>query len=257
MSAFNYRIYQCLWAKSSLPAWWDDLDTPVDLDDHKSIDASYPIDDWLVQFCGQFGNVFGFASEQNGRLVQNLFPIKKNSTEQISSSSKATLEVHTETAFRDDRADLVALFCVRDDQEAGTTLASISSIVSQLDAETIALLHGDNFVIGVDESFLRGGEQNQIKTTPVLFNNSQSMTYDRILMSGTSDSSQKALDMFSQAIDAAKKTIYLKTGDILVFNNHTTVHGRTPFEAKYNGRDRWLKRAMIRTATKNRLAKMA
>jgi L-asparagine oxygenase len=55
-----------------------------------------------------------------------------------------------------------------------------------------------------------------------------------------------ALNVFNKAIERNKKTVFLETGDLIVIDNAVTVHGRTAFDAKYDGTDRWLKRVVVR-----------
>lgn len=40
--------------------------------------------------------------------------------------------------------------------------------------------------------------------------------------------------------------VSLEPGDVLVVDNDLVVHGRVPFTARYDGTDRWLKRASVR-----------
>ncbi|WP_435888864.1 TauD/TfdA family dioxygenase [Streptomyces niveus] len=40
--------------------------------------------------------------------------------------------------------------------------------------------------------------------------------------------------------------VSLEPGDVLVVDNDMVVHGRVPFTARYDGTDRWLKRASVR-----------
>jgi alpha-ketoglutarate-dependent taurine dioxygenase len=40
----------------------------------------------------------------------------------------------------------------------------------------------------------------------------------------------------------------LQAGDVLVIDNERAVHGRTPFVPRYDGTDRWLKRALVVTS---------
>jgi hypothetical protein len=49
-----------------------------------------------------------------------------------------------------------------------------------------------------------------------------------------------------KAISFATKEVILKTGDLLLINNHKAVHGRKPFKARYDGTDRWLQRLLVR-----------
>jgi len=41
------------------------------------------------------------------------------------------------------------------------------------------------------------------------------------------------------------KRVVLSDGDVLVIDNDRAVHGRTPFVPRYDGTDRWLKRALV------------
>jgi alpha-ketoglutarate-dependent taurine dioxygenase len=39
--------------------------------------------------------------------------------------------------------------------------------------------------------------------------------------------------------------VVLSDGDVLVIDNDRAVHGRSPFVPRYDGTDRWLKRALV------------
>jgi L-asparagine oxygenase len=38
----------------------------------------------------------------------------------------------------------------------------------------------------------------------------------------------------------------LETGDLLIIDNNKTIHGRKPFQPRYDGTDRWVQRMLIR-----------
>lgn len=194
----------------------------------------------------RYGRPYGFKYEQNGATVQNLFPIQRNELEQISSSSKAALEMHTETAFHRLRPHIVCILCVRADTAAHTTYASLPEILPLLSAETIRVLHGPYFVTVLDQSFLDEGSPNPNIVTPILFDQGSRMTYDRALMRGITVKAQIALQQLSDAIDKVTRVVTLGQGDVLVLHNERVVHGRTPFMPRYDGTDRWLKRIMVR-----------
>lgn len=204
------------------------------------------IDTHFKLFAMKFGRPYGFKYEQNGATVQNLFPIQRNELEQISSSSKATLEMHTETAFHRMRPHTVCLLCVREDPNAHTTYAPLSAILPLLSAETIRTLHGPYFVTVLDRSFLEEGSPNPNIVTPILYDQGSRMTYDRALMRGVTVKAQIALDQLSAAVDKVTRTITLRQGEVLILRNERVVHGRTPFTPRYDGTDRWLKRIMVR-----------
>lgn len=195
----------------------------------------------------RFGSVYGFAQEQNGKTVQNLFPIKGDETVQISSSSDVALEMHTETAFHPWSPEVVMLLCLRDDPNAGTVLASLPDIIDELDQETFRLLHLPEFVTQVDDSFRSNGMETRDILTPVLFNRGTAIKYDRALMSSITEAGTRALSTLSNVIDKVSETVFLKTNNVLLLKNTAVIHGRTPFKARYDGTDRWLKRVMVST----------
>lgn len=205
------------------------------------------IDTHFTLMAMKYGRPYAFQYEQNGRVVQNLFPIQKNELEQISSSSKSTLEMHTETAFHTLRPHLVFLLCAREDPQAHTNYALLSSIIPLLSTETIRILHQQLFVTEVDQSFLSDSDTSPRVMTPVLFDSGSRMTYDRALMRGATVRAQKALDELSAVIDCVTRKVTLRQGQVLILRNDTVVHGRSPFTPRYDGTDRWLKRIMVRT----------
>lgn len=223
------------------PSSLDDLLTPIYANDSRLRE----IDTLLKIRSMRFGRVYGFEQEQNGATVQNLFPIRSQETEQISSSSKTVLEMHTETAFHPWRAQVFALLCVRDDPNAGTTYAELADILDNLDERVIDHLHQPVFATRLDASFQTLGQVDKSIRTPILFDGATSMTYDRHLMTGLNEAAQSSLNEFTRAVEKSTKTIYLKAGEVAIINNLTVVHGRTPFSPRYDGTDRWLKRVML------------
>lgn len=200
----------------------------------------------ILEFASSFGQPYGFDNEQGGALVQDLFPIKKNETEQISSSSKIELEIHTETAFHPDAPGFIVLFCVRGDENAGTTFVELEDVMAGLTQKDIGLLSKKSFITTVDKSFLDEGEENKEIKTEILHEGGKKMVYDMTAMRGVDEESQTALNRFTELVHKEKHTFYLETGQIAVVDNWRTAHGRTQFTPRYDGTDRWLKRVMLR-----------
>jgi alpha-ketoglutarate-dependent taurine dioxygenase len=78
------------------------------------------------------------------------------------------------------------------------------------------------------------------------------ITYDswfmRAIGDGTEESrsqAERALQEMRDAVNASTKEVVLKTGDLLVINNDCTVHGRKPFQPRYDGTDRWVQRMLV------------
>jgi L-asparagine oxygenase len=54
-----------------------------------------------------------------------------------------------------------------------------------------------------------------------------------------------ALAVLAQAIDRVVVGHVLEPGQVLIADNRRVVHGRTLFQPRYDGNDRWLLRAMV------------
>ena len=69
---------------------------------------------------------------------------------------------------------------------------------------------------------------------------------------------QEALNALTQQIDAALEDQVLEPGDFAFIDNFQAVHGRKPFKARYDGRDRWLKRVnVVRDLRKSRDSRLS
>lgn len=224
------------------------------------------------------GDAIGWSTQQDGYIMHDILPIRGHETEQLGSSSETTLTWHTEDAFHPYRADYVALMCMRNPDDVETTVASIDEV--RLDDETRRVLFEPRFTIRPDESHLEKNRSyapkhdeitdellgrayeriNRMNEQPedvaVLFGdpNSPYVRLDPYFMDPPSDpESRRALGTLTGAIDQAITGIALQPGDICFIDNFKMVHGRSPFRARYDGRDRWLKRLnVVRDMRKSR-----
>jgi len=203
--------------------------------------------DSLIEFAMTLGYPVGYAQEQNGRIIQDIVPVHKTEYRQISTSSKVELGLHTETAFHPHKPDYVLLLCVRSDPSAETTYANLSDILPKLDKDTIRTLMNPWYLTGIDESFRTNGESDMQIPLSILSvtDGVWELTYDATVMSGINHAARNALVELEKAVNSSVQAIALKAAQLLVIDNRTTVHGRRPFQPKYDGRDRWLKRALV------------
>jgi alpha-ketoglutarate-dependent taurine dioxygenase len=68
--------------------------------------------------------------------------------------------------------------------------------------------------------------------------------------------SREAFEALVAAIDANIKGVVLRQGDTCFIDNFRAVHGRNPFKARFDGKDRWLKRVNVtRDLRKSRSAR--
>lgn len=201
----------------------------------------------ILMHAALFGHPVGYAQEQNGKIIQDIFPVKGTETRQISTSSKTELALHTETAFHPYKPDYVLLLCLRGDENAETTFASIENILPYLSQHTIDVLQKEVFLTGIDESFRTHGEPDMEIPMSVLKRTERGwkLTYDATVMKGINEEADTALRNLEWAVSSSVQSITLKTGQLLVIDNNSTVHGRKPFQPRYDGTDRWLKRVLV------------
>lgn len=194
-----------------------------------------------------FGYLVSYRQEQEGALLQNIVPVAKTESQQISTSSKVTLQLHTETAFHPYRPDYVLLMCLRGDETAYTTYADISNIIECLSPQAIEQLKKKQFITKVDDSFRTHGEPDVelVKAILSVDDNGYSICFDEFFMRGTTQEACDALDELIIAIAKCTDRVVLEAGDVMVIDNRRTVHGRLPFQPRYDGTDRWLKRLMV------------
>jgi len=58
-----------------------------------------------------------------------------------------------------------------------------------------------------------------------------------------SDEVKAAYKRVKELATSLAEGVWLGTGDVLLLNQRKAGHGRAPYEAKYDGKDRWLQRA--------------
>ncbi len=198
------------------------------------------------------GDMYGFRPELDGHLIQDIVPVAGFEDTQQSVSSEAELYMHVELAFTDDRADHLALFCLRADHDkiAGTTLSAIDAILPGLAGSTVEILRQPRFKTTVDASFLRGlGRAEAIYAGPIrVFGGSAHrprIRADFAETAGTDRDAQAALDELRRAAEKLAVVVCVEPGDLLLIDNHHAFHGRTPFRARGDGADRWLLRTSI------------
>jgi L-asparagine oxygenase len=202
----------------------------------------------LLHYAYQLGYPISYAQEQNGQLVQNILPVHKTEAQQISTSSKVELALHTETAFHPYKPDYILLLCLRGDEKAATTYANVDDIVEFLSDEVVRSLKQPWYRTAVDDSFRTQGEPQKEFIMPILseVDGRMTITYDNFFMRGINIYADLALAELNYAVQKCTKEIVLKTGDLLVIDNSTVIHGRKPFQARYDGTDRWVQRMLVR-----------
>lgn len=211
------------------------------------------------------GEPIGWRTQQAGRIVHDLMPVKGMEKEQIGIGSEMTIWWHTEDAFHPMRGDYLGMMCLRNPDDVPTTFATLQNVkLSPQDWETLFEAH---YTIKPDNSHQQQNaapedetelEQvyrriEQMKRHPdkiaILSGDPRSpyVRIDHYFMDRLEDNprAQDALDAFVKAVDEQIGDVLLHPGDICFIDNFKAVHGRRAFKARYDGHDRWFKRINI------------
>lgn len=229
----------------------------------------------LVLFGSLLGDCLGWSTQQNGRVVHDILPIRGHENEQLGSGCEQPLWWHTEDAFHPYRGDYLGLMCLRNPDAVATTFAHFADL--PLSDEEIDLLFEPHYTIRPDESHLLKNRPNpegapiesyelieRMNTRPekiAVLSGDRRSPYVRIdpyFMDPVEDNAQAqaALDALIRVVDGRIEDVVLGAGDFCFIDNFKAVHGRKPFKARYDGQDRWLKRINItRDLRKSRTAR--
>jgi Fe(II)/alpha-ketoglutarate-dependent arginine beta-hydroxylase len=227
----------------------------------------------LILFSSLLGDPFCWATQQDGRLIHDVLPIKGHENGPLGSSSESELTWHTEDAFHPLRADFISFACLRNPYAAATTIGYVDSL--DLTDEVKAILFQRRFSIRPDESHL--AENNSAHDSAKFFNINKMWAdpdsvavlfgdpgqpyiradpYFMTVRSGDQEA-RFALDQLVGQMDERMFDLRLASGDFCFLDNFRAVHGRKPFKPRYDGTDRWLKRLNISCdLRKSRAARM-
>jgi Fe(II)/alpha-ketoglutarate-dependent arginine beta-hydroxylase len=218
----------------------------------------------------RLGDVFGWATQQDGRIMHDVLPIKGHENYEIGSNSLQHLSWHTEDAFHPCRGDYVALMCLKNPDLVETVVSDAADLDwAALDVDalfepeftqmpdnshqpqnatrstgdaTIDRLRARSFAL------IQSWNDDPVKR-PLLFGDRHDpyMTLDPYHMKteGWSPRSLQAFQGLCDQIETNMTGVSLRPGDCVFIDNFRAVHGRKSFQARYDGSDRWLKRLNI------------
>ncbi|MEV0052215.1 TauD/TfdA family dioxygenase [Saccharopolyspora shandongensis] len=227
-------------APGATPQSWD----AIDPDQTRDLDVAFAI------VASAAGRIFGWKSQQDGRLVHNIVPSEAFADMQVGASSTVRLEWHTEDSYHPDRPELLMLACVRNPDEVGTDVASIRR--ADLSEDDIALLSTRPVLLYPDDSYAGSWSNDSQDAARMLTlwetRHGLCMRYDppyTKLPDGQPEL-RAAWERLGEALDRCATTVMAEPGDVIVVNNDVAAHARRPFKARYDGTDRWLKRILAR-----------
>lgn len=256
-------------------------DTPIHWSHRDGRSPALEYEMLLVLLGSLLGEPIGWSTQQDGYIVHDILPIRGHEQEQLGSGSETLLAWHTEDAFHPWRGDYLGMLCLRNPDRVPTTVAWIDGVEIADDHRRV--LCQPRFTIRPDESHLPKNKSQErdvsdpllreayerierMNTTPekiALLTGDPRSPYVRLdpyFMDRLEDDpeAQEALDVLCTAVDAALADLVLEPGDFCFIDNFRVVHGRKPFKARYDGRDRWLKRInVVRDMRKSRPGRAA
>lgn len=244
---------------------WDDRSfgpTPRHWRDHPRPSPTLDLDLLLVLYSALLGDAFGWTTQQNGRVVHDVLPIKENEGQQLGTAADVELAWHTEDAFHPLRPDWVVLACIRNPTATATVVACVDDL--ELSSDDVRVLFQERFCILPDNSHLPNhnsptsgadfGKIGQLLAAPpaiALMSGDPSRPYLRADESfwGVADpddaEATAVLHRLTAEIRRNLHEVVLGPGDVCFLDNFKAVHGRRQFVPRYDGTDRWLKRVCV------------
>jgi len=238
--------------------------TPNSWSSHNGREVAEP-DVYLLLMSALLGDPFAWSTQQGGRIIHEIVPVRSDAALQISSGATAGLDWHTEDAFHRSRADYVGLLCLRNPDGVATTIGKLD--LTLLSEREVQVLREKRFEFRADASHDLEGARKGVggggvglcrtfegDTTPtaasaVLFGFAPPyyIRVDPLFMVVAQDDEEAAaaLAALYRAIDQNMRHLCLRPGDCCFIDNFRVVHGRTALEPRYDGTGRWLKRVNV------------
>jgi L-asparagine oxygenase len=215
--------------------------------------ATFVSEGVLLGIASALGLPFSFMREKDGVIIHSISPVQGREEATANDGSLSDFKAHVECAYFPFRPDLLLLLCLRPDAErrAGTLVADIRSALQYLSPWDRDVLRQPLFQIQAPLSFATGlGGQPWSEPRPVLTGSDSSPEVCLNLngMRAVTPGAEATLDLLRRLLESPSivESVVLEAGDLLIVDNRKSVHGRTPFTARFDGYDRWLQRLYVK-----------
>jgi Fe(II)/alpha-ketoglutarate-dependent arginine beta-hydroxylase len=211
------------------------------------------------------GDIFGWQTQENGRYLRHIVPIKTDRNEQLGGSSDVVLMWHVEEAFHPQRADMMTIMCYRNEEKASTNICSLSDL--DIPDHYREVLSQPRFTIQPDKSHspennkssLWHLDEDHFNKIRAFMDNPQPVSVlqgrkgeeqlliDEAFMEPLAGDfeAKEVLEWFHRHLNERKHAIVMNPGDLLIIDNRITVHGRSSYKPNYGPKARWLRRVNI------------
>jgi L-asparagine oxygenase len=215
------------------------------------------------------GEPVAYAAEKGGALVQNVFPIPGQREKPSNESSAIGLDLHTELTFSREvwaqsfdaaAPDFVLLLALRSPPErsATTSVVHARDLCRLLDAADVDVLRRPWFELRAPYSFTQDGNGARPWSPPLALvrgpEEHPEVVFDISCgVRARTPEANGALEALRRACadPAIHSAVKLREGDLLVIDNHKCAHSRSPYDAQFDGRDRWLLRSYVRRSIRS------
>lgn len=200
----------------------------------------------LMLLAHALGDPAAYRKEKSGALVQNVVPVPGKERLQANSGS-VRLTFHTENAFHPHRPDFVLLLCVRPDHEESAELRTCSSrqVLPKLSEQAREALSSSWFVTQAPPSFGVNAGSTQPHAVLAGDPDDPDLRVDEAATKPMNERATEAVNELSGLFESSYAALRLRVGELAVVDNRVTVHGRSAFRPRYDGRDRWLQRTFV------------
>lgn len=190
------------------------------------------------------GEVIAFKDWRGGARVHNVYPLLEDADTQ-KASNVVRLAMHTEAAFHAQVPDALALLCLRDgaSQPPPTAFCDLRLVRDGLDP-------GDRMALE-EPAFCFSGRHRDGSTffsdpRPIVSVDRGHLRFQYVdSLLGCSPRHQEVLGRVREGIERHTVELTLRAGDLVLIDNLHMLHGRMPFQQRYDGTDRWLQRCLL------------
>jgi hypothetical protein len=210
----------------------------------------------MLTMAGSLGlSLVAYRTMLNWAWIRSVSPTAGHTEKRGSYGSRRSLPLHSEVSQArlpgepgtgvSPSPDYLILYCVRNIERAPTTFCLIPEALARLPEHAVAALRRADFVIAGGDSF---APSNVLENVALLRSCPRTgglqFRYNGTGIEGRSPAAAEALerlgDLFTDP--TLVRSVILEPGDMLLLENRRTVHGRDPFEPRFDGTDRWLLR---------------
>jgi L-asparagine oxygenase len=219
------------------------------LDNTSAIGAGTPYAAQVAVVAQILGEMVYYEAEGTGHLLQDMVPNPAKAEGQSSQGSKAELEAHTEQSFSPMRPDYVVLGCLRGDPEAETYVMSARKIASHFTPDELEYLGRPLWTTLIDDSFhALVPDPGEVRGPFALLSGTADdpmLRLDQELTHGMTAQAQRLLERVLEVYKQNHHSVTLQAGQIGFVDNTRAMHGRSSFEASFDGTDRFVIRGFV------------